>query len=174
MNSREYLNKNVKVIIDRKMGTRHQQYGFIYPVNYGYLPNTISGDGEELDCYVLGVFEAVDECEGKCIAIIHRLNDNDDKLIVVPDSREFSNKEIEALTGKKYTTIYVVGGGANAGYLNELTAKYTGKKVSAGPSEATAIGNIVVQMLHDGVFKDLPEARTCVGKSFDVKIYENA
>ena len=82
-------------------------------------------------------------------------------------------EEIEALTGKKYTTIYVVGGGANAGYLNELTAKYTGKKVSAGPSEATAIGNIVVQMLHDGVFKDLPEARTCVGKSFDVKIYEN-
>ena len=83
-------------------------------------------------------------------------------------------EEIEALTGKKYTTIYVVGGGANAGYLNELTAKYTGKKVSAGPSEATAIGNIVAQMLHDGVFKDLPEARTCVGKSFDVKIYENA
>ena len=83
-------------------------------------------------------------------------------------------EEIEALTGKKYTTIYVVGGGANAGYLNELTAKYTGKKVSAGPSEATAIGNIVVQMLHDGVFKALPEARTCVGKSFDVKIYENA
>ena len=81
-------------------------------------------------------------------------------------------EEIEALTGKKYTTIYVVGGGANAEYLNELTAKYTGKKVSAGPSEATAIGNIVVQMLHDGVFKDLPEARTCVGKSFDVKIYE--
>ena len=81
-------------------------------------------------------------------------------------------EEIEALTGKKYTTIYVVGGGANAGYLNELTAKYTGKKVSAGPSEATAIGNIVAQMLHDGVFKDLPEARTCVGKSFDVKIYE--
>ena len=81
-------------------------------------------------------------------------------------------EEIEALTGKKYTTIYVVGGGANAGYLNELTAKYTGKKVSAGPSEATAIGNIVVQMLHDGVFKDLPEARICVGKSFDVKIYE--
>ena len=100
-------------------------------------------------------------------------NDDDDKLIVVPDSRKISNKEIEALTGKKYTTIYVVGGGANAGYLNELTAKYTGKKVSAGPSEATAIGNIVVQMLHEGVFKDLPEARTCVGKSFDVKIYEN-
>ena len=98
MNSREYLNKNVKVIIDRKMGSRHPKHGFIYPVNYGYLPNTISDDGEELDCYVLGVFEAINEFEGKCIAIIHRLNDNDDKLIVVPNNRGFSNKEIEALT----------------------------------------------------------------------------
>lgn len=81
-------------------------------------------------------------------------------------------EEIEAITGKKYSTIYVVGGGSNAGYLNELTAKYTGRKVSAGPSEATAIGNIIVQMLHDGVFAKLPEARTCVKESFDVKMYE--
>ena len=80
-------------------------------------------------------------------------------------------QEIEEITGKKYSTIYVVGGGSNAGYLNELTAKYTGKKVSAGPSEATAIGNVIVQMLHDGVFKDLPEARTCVRESFDVVMY---
>lgn len=80
-------------------------------------------------------------------------------------------QEIEQITGKKYSTIYVVGGGSNAGYLNELTAKYTGKKVSAGPSEATAIGNIIVQLLHDGIFKDLPEARTCVRESFDVVMY---
>ncbi len=80
-------------------------------------------------------------------------------------------EEIENITGKKYDTIYVVGGGSNAEYLNQLTAKYTGRKVSAGPSEATAIGNIMVQMLHDGVFKDLPEARTCVRDSFDVKMY---
>ena len=81
-------------------------------------------------------------------------------------------EEIEAITGKKYSTIYVVGGGSNAGYLNELTAKYTGRKVSAGPSEATAIGNIIVQMLHDGVFASLPEARTCVKESCDVEMYE--
>ena len=80
-------------------------------------------------------------------------------------------KEIEAITGNTYDTIYVVGGGANAGYLNELTAKYTGKNVSAGPTEATAIGNITVQMLHDGVFASLPEARTCIGESFDIKRY---
>ncbi len=82
-------------------------------------------------------------------------------------------KEIEAITGNTYDTVYVVGGGANAGYLNELTAKYTGKKVSAGPTEATAIGNITVQMLQDGVFKDLPEARTCIGQSFDIVRYDS-
>ena len=80
-------------------------------------------------------------------------------------------EKIEHITGNKYDTIYVVGGGSNAEYLNRLTAKYTGRSVSAGPSEATAIGNIMVQMLHDGVFKDLPEARTCVRDSFDVKMY---
>lgn len=81
-------------------------------------------------------------------------------------------EEIEAITGNKYPTIYVVGGGSNAGYLNELTAKYTGRNVSAGPSEATAIGNLIVQLLHDGVFRNLAEARTCVRDSFDVKMYE--
>lgn len=80
-------------------------------------------------------------------------------------------EKIEHITGNKYDTIYVVGGGSNAEYLNQLTAKYTGRSVSAGPSEATAIGNIMVQMLHDGVFKDLPEARKCVRDSFDVKMY---
>ena len=93
MNTVDYLNKNVKVIIDRKMGSAHPKHGFIYPVNYGYVPNTISGDGEELDCYVLGIFEAVNEFEGKCIAIIHRLNDNDDKLIIIPENKSFSNNE---------------------------------------------------------------------------------
>ena len=81
-------------------------------------------------------------------------------------------KELDDITRNKYDTIYVVGGGSNAEYLNELTAKYTGRKVSAGPSEATAIGNVIVQMLYDGVFTSLPEARTCVGESFDVAIYE--
>lgn len=81
-------------------------------------------------------------------------------------------REIEAATGNTYDTIYVIGGGANAGYLNELTARYTGKKVSAGPTEATAIGNITVQMLHDGVFASLPEARNCINRSFDIVNYD--
>ena len=97
MNNLEYLNKTLEIKIDRPMGSKHPKHGFIYPVNYGFVPDTISGDGEELDCYVLGVFEPLNEFTGKCIAIIHRINDNDDKLIIVPENRNFSNKEIDVL-----------------------------------------------------------------------------
>ena len=97
IDARTYLNKIVSVKIDRPIGSRHPKYDYIYPVNYGYVPNTVSGDGEELDCYVLGVFEPLKEFDGKCIALIHRVNDNDDKLIIVPENREMDNKEIEAL-----------------------------------------------------------------------------
>lgn len=98
MDNKDFLGKIIKVIIDRPFGTKHPKHGFIYPVNYGYVPNTISGDGEGLDCYVLGVFEPVDKFEGKCIAIIHRTNDNDDKLVVVPKDKDYSDDAIEALT----------------------------------------------------------------------------
>ena len=95
---KKYLEKTLEVKIDRPFGSKHPKHGFIYPVNYGYVPNTISGDGEELDCYVLGVFEPLETFRGKCIAIIHRLDDNDDKLIIVPENKSFSNQEIRALT----------------------------------------------------------------------------
>ena len=98
MNSKKFLNKILNVKVDRPMGTKHPKYNFIYPVNYGYIPNTISGDGEELDCYILGIFEPIEEFTGKCVAIIHRINDNDDKLIIVPKDRNFSNEEIRVLT----------------------------------------------------------------------------
>ena len=93
----KYLNKIVNVEIDRQMGSRHPKHGFVYPVNYGFIPNTISGDGEELDAYVLGVFKPIEKFEGKVIAIIHRLNDNDDKLIVVPENKNYTTEQIKAL-----------------------------------------------------------------------------
>lgn len=96
--SKEYLGKIVSVKMDRPMGSRHPKHGFVYPVNYGYIPNTVSGDGEELDAYVLGVFEPLDNFEGKVIAIIHRINDNDDKLVVVPENKNYSNEQIKVLT----------------------------------------------------------------------------
>lgn len=97
MNSRKYLNKIVNVKIDRPLGDKHPKYNFIYPINYGYVPNTISGDGEELDCYILGISKALENFEGRCIAIVHRTNDNDDKLIIVPDGKKYSDNEIESL-----------------------------------------------------------------------------
>lgn len=97
-NSIKYLNKTVTVIMDRPLGSKHPDWDLIYEVNYGYLPNTISGDGEELDCYVLGVNKPLDNFTGKCIAIIHRINDNDDKLIIVPEGINFTDEEIRTLT----------------------------------------------------------------------------
>ena len=80
--------------------------------------------------------------------------------------------EIEAVTGKKYTKIHVVGGGCQDKFLNALIATETGKEVYAGPIEATAIGNIMAQMLKDKCFADLHEARQVVAKSFDVAMVE--
>lgn len=95
---KKYLNQTVEVKMDRPMGSKHPKKGFIYPVNYGYIPNTVSGDGEELDAYVLGVHEPLDTFKGKVIAIIHRLNDNDDKLVVVPENKNYTDDQIRALT----------------------------------------------------------------------------
>ena len=98
MESKNCIGKIVNVKIDRPLGSKHPNWDMIYPVNYGYVPNTVSGDGEELDCYVLGVFEPIEEFNGKCIAVINRINDNDDKLIIVPEDKNYSNEQIEALT----------------------------------------------------------------------------
>ena len=81
-------------------------------------------------------------------------------------------EEIEALTGKQYPKIHIVGGGANAQYLNRLTAEYTRKTVEAGPTEATALGNLAVQMIAAGEFEDLRAARACIADSFAMEKFE--
>lgn len=98
VDAKNYLGKIVDVKIDRMLGTCHPKHGFMYMLNYGYIPNTISGDGEELDAYLLGVFEPAQKYTGKVIAIIHRTNDDDDKLVVVPDNKEYTDDQIRALT----------------------------------------------------------------------------
>lgn len=99
VNANEYIGKNVYVKVDRPIGSSHPNYpDHIYLVNYGFVPNTISGDGEELDCYILGEYKPIKEYTGKCIAVIHRLNDDDDKLIITSKGRNFTNKEIDVLT----------------------------------------------------------------------------
>ena len=73
VNSIDYLGKKVTLKIDRPLGTRHQQHGFLYMLNYGYVPDTISGDDEELDAYLIGEFEPVKTSCGKVIGIVHAM-----------------------------------------------------------------------------------------------------
>lgn len=82
-------------------------------------------------------------------------------------------QEIDTITGTSHDCIYVVGGGANADYLNEITAKVCGVKVYAGPTEATAIGNIAVQMIALGEIADICMIRQMIADSFAVKEYES-
>lgn len=87
------------------------------------------------------------------------------------DSYGRTVKEIEGLTGKRYDSIHIVGGGSSAGYLNYLTARRAGRQVLAGPKEATAIGNLMAQMIAKGEFSGLSKARECVGQSFEILEY---
>ena len=96
--NKHYLGKEVTVKMDRPLGTKHPKHGFIYECNYGYIPNTVSGDGEELDAYVLGVHKPLDTFVGEVVAIIHRTNDDDDKLIVMEKGRSYSDEQIRAVT----------------------------------------------------------------------------
>ena len=89
----------VKVIVDRPLGSVHPKHRDIYyAVNYGYVPGIIAPDGEEQDAYILGVDEPVSEFEGKVIAIIHRLDDVEDKWVVAPENTSFTKEEIMAQT----------------------------------------------------------------------------
>lgn len=81
-------------------------------------------------------------------------------------------EELEEITGKRFSEIHIVGGGANADYLNQLTANMTGKTVLAGPTEATAVGNAAAQMLGDCVWGSLEEARRCIFHSFPIQAYQ--
>jgi rhamnulokinase len=77
--------------------------------------------------------------------------------------------ELQTLTGKTYTSINIVGGGCQDGYLNQLTANATGLPVFAGPVEGTALGNLMVQMIAGGDFADLTQARAAIRRSFDIR-----
>lgn len=95
---RDYLGKMVKTKIDRPIGSKHPEYEYKYEANYGFVPETLSPDGYELDAYVLGVDKPIEGFEGRCIAFIRRTEDNDDKLIVVPDGVEMTDEEIKTAT----------------------------------------------------------------------------
>lgn len=90
------IGNKVKVIIDRPLGTYHPKHKDIfYSVNYGYVEGVIAPNGEEQDAYVLGVDKPLKEFEGVILAIIHRINDVEDKWIVVPEGIVFTQEEIK-------------------------------------------------------------------------------
>ena len=92
------IGKEITVVMDRPLGSKHPKWGFYYPCNYGYIPNTISGDGEELDAYVLGEYKPLKTYTGIVKAIIHRVDDDDDKLVVMSAENNYTDDQIRAMT----------------------------------------------------------------------------
>ena len=93
--AKKFLGKKIEVIMDRPIGSKHPQYDFVYESNYGYIEGIKAPDGKDLDAYYLGTDKLVEKAVGIVKAIVHRLDDDDDKLIVMPEDIEMSNEEIE-------------------------------------------------------------------------------
>lgn len=108
---KSYLGKVVHIGIDRPIGYVHQKGDKVlhYPINYGYIPGVLGGDGEELDVYLLGVTEPVSEYTCKVIGIVHRENDVEDKLIAAPEGMSFTKEQIEQAIHfqEKYYKTYI-------------------------------------------------------------------
>ena len=89
------LGKYVKVTVDRPLGSFHPKHKDIfYTVNYGYIDGILAADGEYQDAYILGVNEPIKEFYGKVIAIIHRFDDVEEKLVVAAENVTFTKTQI--------------------------------------------------------------------------------
>lgn len=82
----DFLGQILTVVVDRPLGSRHPTWGFVYLLNYGYIPGCPAPDGGMQDAYVLGVDVPLEEFTGRCVAVVHRLDDIEDKLIVVAEN----------------------------------------------------------------------------------------
>jgi len=88
----QYMGRPVHVVVDRPAKSQHK--GITYPINYGYIPGLIAGDGEEQDAYILGVFEPLTEFDGQVVGAIRRINDCEDKLVVAPSGKTYHQGQI--------------------------------------------------------------------------------
>lgn len=89
------LGEIVKVTVDRPLGSQHPKYNdFVYPINYGYVEGVIAPDGEEQDAYIIGVNKPVTNFTGKVIAVVHRINDIEDKWVVTSGDSIYTKQEI--------------------------------------------------------------------------------
>ena len=92
----QMLGAVVTVEVDRPVGYLHGDT--IYPINYGYLPGVMGGDGEEQDAYILGVNQPVESFTGRVVGVIRRIDDCEDKLVVAPEGMEYHQGEIAEAT----------------------------------------------------------------------------
>lgn len=91
----EILGSTVLVAVDRPLGSVHPSHpDIVYPVNYGYVPGILGGDGEAQDVYLLGVDQPVPSCRAVILAVVHRKDDNEDKWIAAPERYTFSKEAI--------------------------------------------------------------------------------
>ena len=97
MTTHDFLGKRVKVIVDRPLAPRHPKHEIYYCLNYGYIPDTISGDGKEIDAYILGEFQPIIKFQGIVVAVIHRKNDEEDKLVGSKEANKYNKEQIRAL-----------------------------------------------------------------------------
>ena len=110
---KSFLSKELTVTIDRPLGSTHPEYRkMVYPVNYGYIEGTKAPDGEEVDAYVLGVGDPIERFKGICVAVIHRRNDKDDKLVVIPKGEKYTIEKIKELVNfqEKYFDSDIISG----------------------------------------------------------------
>ena len=98
---KSYLGKTVRIETARPIGYVHkkEKYSLTYPINYGFIPKVLGGDGEELDVYLLGVAAPVKEYTARIIGIVHRRNDVEDKLVAAPEGLNFTVEEIMEAVG---------------------------------------------------------------------------
>jgi inorganic pyrophosphatase len=93
--AKQFLGKEVEIVFDRPLGSKHPKHGFTYEVNYGYLEGVKAPDGEDLDAYYLGTDESLQNVTGIVKAIVHRLDNDDDKLVVMPKDVSMTDEEID-------------------------------------------------------------------------------
>lgn len=90
------LGQTVHIVVDRPIGYVH--HNMVYPINYGYIPDLIAGDGQPQDVYILGVTDPVSIFDGRIIGVIRRRDDTEDKLVAAPEGMRFHQAEIAEAT----------------------------------------------------------------------------
>ena len=92
---KDFLGKKIKIEFDRPLGSKHPKFGFKYPINYGFVPGVIAGDGDELDVYYISADKPLKRIEGVCIGYVHRFDDDDEDKLIATDGSKLDKEEIE-------------------------------------------------------------------------------